>query len=232
MSEESKIFGIKQWAEDDRPREKLVLKGKATLSDAELLAILISTGTRELTAFDLAQQILQLANNNLNELGKLSVKDLQKIKGVGQAKAITIAAALELGRRRKEAEPLQRNSFTSSRDAYAFFEPKLADLPHEEFWVLLLNRSNKFISAKRISEGGITGTVADPKLIMRYVVDELASNIILCHNHPSGSVKPSEADLRLTEKVKTAAALLDTQLIDHIIIGEKTYFSFADEGKL
>ncbi|MCE2787083.1 MAG: RadC family protein [Bacteroidota bacterium] len=232
MSEESKLFGIKQWAEDDRPREKLLMKGKASLSDAELLAILIATGTRELTALDLGQQVLKLSNNNLNELGKLGIKDLQKIRGVGKAKAITIAAALELGRRRKETEPLHRDAFTSSRVAYQYFEPMLADLKHEEFWVMLLNRSNKFIGAKRISEGGVSGTVADPKIIMRYAIDELASCIILCHNHPSGSVKPSEADVRLTDKIKQAAILLDIHLIDHIIIGEKTYYSFADEGRL
>lgn len=232
MSDEAKIFGIKQWAEDDRPREKLIRKGKSALSDSELLAILISTGTKSDTAFDLAQKVLVMVGNNLNELGKLTIKDLQKVKGIGQTKAITITAALELGRRRKEAEAVQRGTILSSKDAYAFFEPTLSDIKQEEFWVLLLNRSNKILSAKRISEGGIAGTVADPKVIFKYALDELASTIILCHNHPSGSVKPSQADISLTRKIKEAGTLLEVVVADHLIIGDKSYFSFADEGLL
>lgn len=232
MSDEAKLLSIKQWAEDDRPREKLISKGKAALSDSELLAILISTGTKSDTALDLAQKILVLAENNLNELGKLTTRDLQKVKGIGQAKAITITAALELGRRRKETGAIQRNIIQSSKDAYAFFEPALADIKQEEFWVLLLNRSNKVLSAKRISEGGVAGTVADPKIIFRYALEELASTIILCHNHPSGSVKPSQADISLTKKMKEAGHLLEIVVADHIIVGDRSYFSFADEGLL
>lgn len=232
MIEGEKIFGIKQWAEDDRPREKLLLKGKSALSDAELLAILISTGTKEFTAVDLAQQILHLANNNLNELGKLSVKDLQKIKGIGEAKAITIAATLELGRRRKDAEPLKKEIINSSTKAYAFFEPILADNKQEEFWVLLLNRANKVISAKKISEGGIHATVVDVKIVFHYALENLASSMVLCHNHPSGSIQPSAEDIRLTKQLAEAAKLLEIHVSDHIIIGEKSYYSFADNSKL
>lgn len=232
MSESSVHVPITQWAEDDRPREKLLLKGKTALSHAELLAILISTGTREASAVELGKRILQLAGNNLNELGKLSVKDLQKVKGIGEAKAITIAAALELGARRKREEVLEKPIISSSRDAFNLMHTVLADLKVEEFWVLLLNRGNKVIHRYRASEGGISGTIADPRVIFKVAIDHLASSIILCHNHPSGNTKPSQADVDLTKKLKEGGRLLDIQVLDHLIVTEKSFFSFADEGMM
>jgi DNA repair protein RadC len=232
MSEETnKSNPITQWAEDDRPREKTLLKGIGALSDAELIALLIATGTKEESAVDLGKRILQLTQNNLNQLGKLSIKELQKVKGIGQAKAITIAAALELGRRRKLEEA--RSDFTtisSSMQAFAYFEPLLADLPVEEFWVAYLNRRNKLIEVKRISEGGVSGTVADAKVIFKHAVELLASSIMLCHNHPSGTLQPSDADRVLTRKLVAAGKVLDIFVIDHLIIADGQYFSFADEG--
>ena len=228
----SKNLTIKNWAEDDRPREKLLLKGKSSLSDAELIAILISTGTKNDSALDLAKKILQSASNNVNELAKLSVNDLRKVKGIGEAKAISIIAALELGRRRKEETVFERKQIVTSKDIFDFFNPLLSDYKHEEFWVLLLNRANKIISSKKISEGGITGTVADPKIIFKHAVDELANSIVLCHNHPSGNCKPSEEDIRLTQKIKNAGKFLDIFVIDHIIIGGNSYYSFNDDGIL
>ena len=224
----TKSFTIKQWAEDDKPREKLLLKGRSSLSDAELIAILLATGTKEVSAVDLAKKVLQLADNNLADLGKLTVNDLKKIKGIGEAKAITIIAALELGRRRKETESRTMQKITSSKDIYSVFEPLLSDLPHEEFWVLLLSRSSKIIGYKRMSEGGVSGTVADVKIIMKYAIENLASLIVLCHNHPSGSLDPSFQDKDLTKKIQSAALLLDMQCVDHIIVGQNGYFSFTD----
>jgi DNA repair protein RadC len=225
-------LSIKQWAEDDRPREKLLLKGRTSLSDAELIAILIATGTREESAVDLAKRILALAQNNLNLLGKCSVKDLQKVKGIGEAKAISIVAALELGRRRKQETLLSPQKIASSAEAYMLFEPLISDLPSEEFWVLLLNRANKIIHYKKVSEGGVSGTVVDAKIIFKYALEHLASCIMLCHNHPSGSPEPSEADKYLTKNIRAAAGVLQITLLDHIIIGQNTYFSFADSGLL
>lgn len=221
---------ILSWAEEDRPREKLLLKGKAALSDAELIAILMGSGTRELSAVDLAKQILHSVGNNLNELAKLSIKDLMKFKGVGDAKAISIAAALELGRRRKESEILKRPKITCSADAYEAIKPYLLDLLHEQFWVLLLNRANEVLKPVQISVGGVSGTVADPKLIFKAAIEELASSIILVHNHPSGNLTPSQADKDLTKKVKEAGRLLDIPVLDHLIFTDTSYFSFADEG--
>lgn len=232
MDETGKNISIKNWAEDDRPREKLLLKGRSALSDAELIAILISTGTKEESAVDLAKKTLALVSNSLNELGRLSVKDIKKTKGIGEAKAITIIAALELGRRRKDEATEVKKKITSSKDAYEYFHPLLSDYRHEEFWVLLLNRAHKVIGRKKISEGGVDATVADPKIIFKYAVEELASSIILCHNHPSGGVKPSDSDIKLTQKIKAAGSMLDITTIDHIIIGDKSYYSFADDGKL
>lgn len=234
MSEDTtKFVTIKQWAEDDRPREKAMTKGFSALSDTELLAILISTGTREESAVDLAKRILALTNNNLVELGKLKFKDLQKVKGIGIAKAITIATAMELGRRRNLAEAKSDHIFlTSSAQAFAYFHPILADSPIEEFWVAYLNRSNRLIEVKRVSEGGVSGTVADPKVIFKHAVDLLASNVVLCHNHPSGSKSPSEADKRLTKRLVEAGKLIDVHVMDHIIIAEQNYYSFADESML
>lgn len=221
---------ILSWAEEDRPREKLLLKGKAALTDAELIAILIGSGTRDLSAVDLSKIILQKANNNLNELAKLSIKDLMKIKGIGEAKAISIAAALELGRRRKESEVVRRPRISSSRDAYEQIKPYLLDLPHEEFWLLLLNRANEVIRPVQVSQGGVSGTVADPKIIFKLAIECLASAIILVHNHPSGNLKPSEADKDLTRRLASAGKLLEIPILDHLIFTDASYLSFADEG--
>jgi DNA repair protein RadC len=223
-----KFSGIKAWAEDDRPREKFLLKGKHSLSNTELLAILIATGTKNESAVDLARKILQLTNDNLNELGKLSINDLKKVKGIGEAKAITIAAALELGRRRKDEDAKQIEIVKTSREVFNYFEPLLADLPHEEFWILLLARNRKVIARIKISEGGIAGTLVDTKIIFKHAIENLASYIVLCHNHPSGNLQPSTADIQITKNLKNAAKLLDIDIVDHIIIGNNKYYSFAD----
>lgn len=223
---------ILSWAEEDRPREKLMLKGRVALSDAELIAILIGSGTRELSAVDLSKLILQSVGNNLNELAKLSINDLMKFKGIGDAKAISIAAALELGRRRKESEVLKKAKVTSSSDAYQAIRPYLMDLSHEQFWVLLLNRANEVIRPYQVSIGGVAGTVADPKIIFKSAIEYLASAIILVHNHPSGNLTPSQADKDLTKRVKEAGRLLDIPILDHLIFGDNGYFSFADQNIL
>ncbi len=223
---------IKDWAKEDRPREKLVAKGPSALSDAELLAILISTGTKEKSAVDLGRELLKRAGNNLNTLGKLELSDIRKVAGIGEAKAVTIAAALELGRRRKMATPPMRAQVRSSRDAADIFQPLLADLKHEEFWLLFLSRSNKEISRMKLSQGGISGTVIDVRIIMKKAVECLASGLILCHNHPSGNTSPSEADIQLTRKIRDAGKLMDVNLLDHIIICGNDYYSFADNGEL
>ena len=225
-------YSIKQWSKDDRPREKLLMSGAENLSNSELIAILIQNGTRQKTAVDLAKEILKMGKDNLSELGKLSVKELMKIKGIGEAKAITIAAALELGRRRQAAAPLEKQLISSSGDIARYLQTKIKDYRHEIFAVLFLNRANKINHFEIISEGGITGTVADPRIILRKALEEDAVNIILCHNHPSGSLKPSRADEELTKKIKEAARLLDITVIDHIIVSEDGYYSFADEGLL
>ncbi len=223
---------IKSWAEDDRPREKLVLKGKVALSDAELLAILLGSGSKNETAVDLAKRILKHTGDNLIELSKLSINDLMKFKGIGQAKAITVIAALELGRRRREAEALDRKIISSSRDAYEILQKEVSDKPYEEFWVLLLNRSNKVLRKVCIGEGGMSGTVVDPKKIFKIAIENNAACIILCHNHPSGNLKPSDSDIKLTKKIKDAGNNLDISVLDHVIIGDEKYYSFADEGML
>lgn len=225
-------YSIKHWAKDDRPREKLLLNGAENLSNSELLAILIHNGSKEKSAVDLAKEILKLGKDNLSELGRLSIKDLMKIKGIGEAKAVTIAAALELGRRRQSANPLQKTLISHSRDIAEYLQTRLKDYRHEVFAVLYLNRANKINHFEIVSEGGITGTVADPRIILRKALEEDAVNIILCHNHPSGSLKPSRADEQLTIKIKEAARLLDITVIDHIIVSETGYYSFADEGLL
>ena len=224
------IKGIRSWAEDDRPREKLLLKGKSTLSDAELIAILIGSGNTEETAVDLSKRILQSLNNNLSELAKLTVKDLMQFKGIGEAKAISIIAALELGRRRKDAEPEKRVKITDSQSAFDTIYPHLGDLNHEEFWVIFLNRANAVIGKQNISKGGVSGTVVDPKVVFKMAVQFPASGIILAHNHPSGNLKPSQADHQLTRKLKEAGKALDIPVLDHLIIGERDYFSFVDEA--
>jgi len=223
---------IKQWAKDDRPREKLLLRGSENLSNSELLAILIHNGTNQKTAVDLGKEILKLGKDNLNELGKLSVKELMKIKGIGEAKAITIAAALELGRRRQAASSLEKASIASSSDMAGFLRSALKDFRHEVFAVVFLNRANKVNHFEIISEGGITGTVADPRIILKRALEEDAVSIILSHNHPSGSLKPSRADEELTMKIREAAKYFDIRVIDHIIVSEDGYYSFSDEGLL
>ncbi len=225
-------LNIKTWAEEDRPREKLLLKGKAALSDAELLAILIGSGTARLTAVDVAKLILAATDNNLNELARLSVKDLMKHKGIGEAKAITIVSALELGRRRKEITASAKTRITCSTDIYTYIKPQLLDLPHEEFWIILLNRANVVMKKECISTGGVAGTVADPKLIFKKALEQLASAIVLIHNHPSGNIKPSAADIALTKKMKEAGQFLDLPILDHLIFTDSDYYSFADEGIL
>ncbi|MBL0269745.1 MAG: DNA repair protein RadC [Chitinophagaceae bacterium] len=226
------MYSIKQWSKDERPREKLLTQGADSLSDSELLAILIRNGTRQKTALDLGREILGLSKNNLVALGRLSVRELMKIKGIGEAKAIAIAAALELGRRRQSVLPLDKILVQSSGDVAGFLQAKLQDEQREVFAVLFLNRANKVNHFEIISEGGITGTVADPRVILKRALEESAVNLILCHNHPSGSLKPSRADEQLTSKIRDAARLLDIQVLDHIIVSERGYFSFADEGLL
>ncbi|MCX7638110.1 MAG: DNA repair protein RadC [Cyclobacteriaceae bacterium] len=226
------FLNIKKWAEEDRPREKLLLKGKASLSDAELIAILIGTGTASQSAVDLAKQILLSVDNNLDELAKLSVADLTKIKGIGEAKAIAIVSALELGRRRKDFTEKERPKINSSRMAFEEVKADLLDLPQEEFWILLLNRATQLIKKQKVSVGGMHATYVDAKVIFKYALEAGAGNIILAHNHPSGNSTPSPADLELTRKLKEGGKLLDIQLIDHIIVAGKSYLSFADEGLL
>ena len=223
---------IKQWAKDDRPREKLLMKGAESLSDSELLAILIVNGTRSKTAIDLAKEILILGKNNLPELGKLTVKELMKIKGIGEAKAITIVAALEIGRRRQAMNYREKAVMTSSNDVANYLQSLLKDYRHEVFAVLFLNRANKINHFQIVSEGGITGTVADPRIILKKALEEDAVSIILCHNHPSGSLKPSGADQELTKKIKEAAKFFDIKVLDHLIVSDAGYYSFSDEGIL
>jgi DNA repair protein RadC len=228
--EDSKPLNIKDWNPEDRPREKLLLKGTSALSDAELIAILIGSGTANLSAVDVSKKVLLHGKNNLNELAKLSVKELMKIKGIGEAKAITIVAALELGRRRKETDSEDKPKISSSKDAFELLRGDLMDLPHEEFWVLLLNRAHRVIKKKRVSEGGVSGTVADPKIIYKMALEELASGVIVAHNHPSGNLTASQSDIDLTKKLKEAGKFLEVQLLDHLIIAGSKYYSFADEG--
>jgi DNA repair protein RadC len=223
---------IKHWADDDKPREKMMLKGRAALSDAELIAILLGSGTVDLSAVDVAKQLMNAAQNNLNQLAKLGLKDLKKIKGIGEAKAITILAAMELGRRRKEADVLEKVQITSSMAAYNEMKQHLLDLPHEEFWIILLNRRNEVIQKVQISSGGVAGTVADPKMIFKAALEQLASGVILVHNHPSGNKQPSQADIDLTKRMRDAGKLLDTPVLDHLIFTDKGFYSFADEDRL
>lgn len=223
---------IKNWASDDRPREKLVNKGPLALSDSELLAILIHHGTCEKSAVELAREIMQLGKNNLQELGRLTVKEIMKVKGIGLAKGIAIVAALELGRRRQAAISLEKPVIKGSRDIAGYMQSLLSDLSHEVFAVVFLNRANKLLHFEIISRGGITGTVADPRIILKKALEEEAVGLILCHNHPSGNLSPSRADEELTRKIKQAAAFFDISVLDHIIVSSTGYFSFADEGLL
>jgi DNA repair protein RadC len=223
---------IKFWAEDDKPREKLLKKGRSALSDAELIAILISSGSSKETAVELAKRILRSCKDNLIELSKLSVTDLCKFKGIGPAKAISIIAALELGRRRRDSEVIELHQITKSKDIFDLFHSSVADESYEQFWILLLNRANKIIEKYCISEGGLTGTVADPRKIFKRALEKNAVALAICHNHPSGNIQPSDADIKLTRKIKNGAEVMDIQLLDHIIIGNEKYYSFADEGTL
>ncbi|XMO85190.1 DNA repair protein RadC [Algibacter sp. AS12] len=232
MQEKSSSFSIKNWSQDDQPREKLLYKGKAALSDAELVAILIGSGNRQESAVDLCKRILGSTDNNLSALGKLSIKQLTEFKGIGEAKAITIIAALELGRRRRGEEALEKKKITSSSSVFELMQPVIGELQHEEFWIIYLNNSNKVIRKNQLSKGGITGTLVDVRLVLKNALEVGAVGLILAHNHPSGSLKPSEADKHITNKLKTAAQSLDIKVLDHLIITEKAYFSFADESLL
>ncbi|MFI5164310.1 MAG: DNA repair protein RadC [Bacteroidia bacterium] len=232
MESAEQSLTIKSWAEEDRPREKLLGKGRHVLTDAELIAILIGSGSKKETAVELSKRILSQFENNLNAIAKLSVQDLMKFKGIGEAKAISIVAALELGRRRKETETLKREKITSSKDIFENFQSQFMDLPHEEFHVLLLNRSNTIIRKEFVSRGGVSGTVVDPKIIFKIALEHLASSIILCHNHPSGNLSPSAEDIHLTKKIKEAGTLLEIPVLDHVIFSDTCYFSFADEGMM
>ena len=232
MAEQSEHFSIKKWAVDDRPREKLLKKGKLSLSDSELIAILIGSGNRQESAVELSKRILASTKNNLSELGKLSVSDLCKFKGIGEAKAIAIISALELGRRRRLENALERIKITSSRSVFELMQPIIGELPHEEFWIIYLNNSNKVIDKIQLSKGGITGTLVDVRLTLKKALELGAVAIILAHNHPSGTLKPSMADKNLTQKLKTASESLDIKVLDHIIVTEMSYFSFADEAIL
>jgi DNA repair protein RadC len=225
-------ISIKNWSEDDRPREKLMLKGKSVLSDAELIAILIGSGSRNESAVELSKKILASVANNLNELGKLNLSQLCNFKGIGEAKAVTIIAAMELARRRRSEEVIELTKITSSKIIFEIMQPIIGELPHEEFWVLYLNNANKVIAKNQLSKGGMTGTVVDVRIIFKSALESGAVGILLCHNHPSGNLKPSEADIEITKKVKTAGKSLDINVLDHLIITQNGYYSFADEGIL
>ena len=229
---ENTPFPIRNWHEDDRPREKLMAKGKSALSDAELIAILIGSGSRNETAVGLSKRILSATENNLNALGKMSIAQLMVFKGIGEAKAIAIIAAMELGRRRKTAGTIELTKIASSQTVFKIMQPIIGELPHEEFWVLYLNNSNKVISKAQLSKGGITGTVVDVRLAFKIAFEHHATGIILCHNHPSGTLVASDADKQITRKLKLAGENLDIKVLDHLIVTEKDYFSFADEGIL
>ncbi len=223
---------IKQWNEDDRPREKLITKGKIALSDAELVAILIGSGNREDSAVGLSKKILLSIKNNLNELGKLTVEDLIKFKGIGEAKAISIITALELGRRRRLEEALEKPKITSSKSVFDVMQPIIGELQHEEFWIIYLNNANKIQLKMQMSKGGITGTLVDTRLVFKKAIELTSTGIVLCHNHPSGTLKPSTSDINLTKKIKNGGDVLDIKILDHVIITENSYYSFADENML
>ena len=223
-------LSIQQLSLEDRPREKLLQRGRQQLSNAELLAILIGSGNQEKNAVELSQEILFSVDNDLHGLGQLSLKDLTKFSGIGEAKALTIISALELGRRRKESERKTNPKVTCSKDVVDYVSPMLLDLKHEEFWVVCLSRSNEIIKAEQISQGGVSGTIVDPKIVFKKVLEIIASSIILVHNHPSGNLTPSKADVEITKKMKSAGELLDIPVLDHVIFANQGYFSFADEG--
>lgn len=228
----SKHLNLKALAEDDRPREKLATMGRHTLSDAELIAIILRLGNKDETAIQLAQRMLSENGNSINQLAKLSLAELQKYKGVGLVKAVSISAAFELGRRRKESEVVKRIKITSSQVAYQIFQTRLSDLPHEEFWLLFLNRANQVLRQEYLSKGGISGTVVDTRLVCKLAIENSASGLVIAHNHPSGQSNPSEQDKQITRKLKEALKVFEIVLMDHLIIGDQKYFSFADEGIL
>jgi DNA repair protein RadC len=232
MIYENNSLPIKCWAEDDRPREKMLLKGKSALSDAELVAILIGSGSKNESAVTLSKRILASVDNNLNSLGKLSVLELQKFKGIGEAKAISIITALELGRRRRLEEALELPIITSSKAVFNIMQPIIGELQHEEFWIVYLNNSNKVIYKDQLSKGGLTGTLVDARLVFKRGIELNATSIILCHNHPSGKLQPSNADKQITSKLIKAGETLDIKVLDHLIVTENAYFSFADENLL
>lgn len=232
MDKEKTTISIRNWATGDRPREKLIQKGKLALSDAELIAILIGSGNNKESAVDLSRKILQSTHNNLSHLGRLTLQQLTTFRGIGEAKAVSIIAAMELGRRRRSEEALEKVKITSSNSVYELLQPVIGELDHEEFWILYLNNANKIIEQFQISKGGITGTLVDVRITLRKAIEVGAVSLILAHNHPSGNLNPSEADKQLTKKLKTAAESLDIKILDHIIVTEKSYFSFADEGLL
>ena len=232
MGADKEYFSIKNWSIDDRPREKLLQKGKDVLTDAELIAILIGSGSRNESAVSLSKRILASADNDLNALGKLSISQLMKFKGIGEAKAITIVAAMELGRRRRNTDAQEVSKITGSHTVFEVLRPILGELEHEEFWILYLNNSNVILNKHQLSKGGMTGTLVDVRLVLKKALETGAVSIILAHNHPSGALKPSQADKNITAKLKQAAAALDIKVLDHLIVTEKSYFSFADDGLL
>lgn len=232
MQEKTVSFSIKNWADDDKPREKLVQKGRSVLSDAELIAILIGSGNKRESAVELSKRILASVNHNLNELGKLSINQLKQFKGIGEAKAVSIAAALEVGRRRRGDDAEKIHKISSSKDAFELLYPLMGELEHEEFWIVYLNNSNKVIHKSQLSKGGITGTLVDVRLVMKQALELGAIGIVLAHNHPSGTLKPSAADKQITRKLQTAGESLDIKVLDHLILTERNYLSFADKGIL
>ncbi|WP_420604245.1 RadC family protein [Flagellimonas sp.] len=232
MQEKIASFSIKDWADDDKPREKLVQKGRSVLSDAELIAILIGSGNRKESAVELSKRILASVNHNLNELGKLSIAQLMQFNGIGEAKAVTIASALEVGRRRRGEDAEKISRISSSKDAFELLYPLMGELEHEEFWIVYLNNSNKVIHKSQLSKGGITGTLVDVRLVMKQALELGAVGIILAHNHPSGTLKPSAADKMITKKMQRAGEALDIKVLDHLIVTQHNYMSFADKGIL
>lgn len=232
MKKYDPVLSIKQWAEEDRPREKMLLKGRKHLSNAELIAIILGSGNRKETAVDISKKLLNEYQGNLFEISRLTANDLTKIHGIGPAKAVAIMAALELANRKSSWQPVQRKVIQSSKDVFDIMSEVLSESRYEEFWILLLNRANKVLNRVQLSEGGISGTVADPRKIFKIAIDHQASSVILCHNHPSGNIKPSDSDINLTRKIVHSGNMMDIAILDHIIIGERDYFSFADENML
>jgi DNA repair protein RadC len=232
MRSNQKYIPIADWPDDDRPREKFIGKGRSALSNAELIALLLGNGTRNVSAVDLGKSLLQMADNDLVALGKLKLTDLTKVKGIGMAKAVTVAAALELGRRRKAEESKLKKRLGSAREIFDFFNPEFENLSHEEFWIILLNRNLNFIRKECISKGGLTSTIVDVQQIMKQVIEYEASNVVLAHNHPSGNLKPSAQDIELTKKIKEACRLFNVTVADHLIVTDGGFYSFADEGML